>query len=99
MGWISEETKNRAKQANLITFLQEQHPELIFQRESGEYAYTKRTCITFYKGRDGVYRYCDQQKRKENQPGYVGDSIKFLRDYVGGYNFETAVLALCQYAD
>lgn len=95
--WVSDELKERARQVNLIQFLQERHPELIFKRNSGEYAYTKRKCITFFKGRDGVYRYCDHGKREQGDWDYSGDGMAFLVNYVGGYNFTSAVSALIDF--
>lgn len=95
--WVDEKTKEQARRVNLIQFLQEVHPELIFQRESGEYAYTKHKCITFFKGRDGVYRYCDHEKRNKGDWDYCGDGIEFLMKYVGGYNFTSAVSALIDF--
>lgn len=97
--WVSDEMKEQARQANLIRFLQARHPELIFRRESGEYAFTKRTCITFFKGRDGVYRYCDHELRKQGDWDYCGDGIAFLVKYVGGYDFPKAVSALIEFED
>lgn len=95
--WVDEKTKEKARQVNLIQFLQEVHPDLIFQRESGEYAFTKHKCITFFKGRDGVYRYCDHEKRNKGEWDYSGDGIAFLSNYVGGYNFTSAVSALLNF--
>ena len=48
--WVSDEMKERARRVDLIQFLEETHPDLIFRREAGEYAVTKRKCITFFKG-------------------------------------------------
>lgn len=95
--WVDDEMKERARQVNLIQFLQARHSELIFQRESGEYAYTKRKCITFFKGRDGVYRFCDHGKREQGDWDYSGDGIAFLTKYVGGYDFRKAVSALLNF--
>lgn len=95
--WVDDEMKERARQVNLIQFLQARHSELIFQRESGEYAYTKRKCITFFKGRDGVYRFCDHGKREQGDWDYSGDGIAFLTKYVGGYDFQKAVSALLDF--
>lgn len=95
--WIDDRTKERARQVNLIQFMQEVHPELICQRDSGEYAYTKRKCITFFKGRDGVYRYCDHELRNKGDWDYSGDGMAFLVNYVGGYNFTSAVSALIDF--
>lgn len=95
--WVSDEMKERARQVNLIRFLQARHPELICQRDSGEYAYTKRKCITFFKGRDGIYRYCDHGKREQGDWDYSGDGIAFLTKYVGGYDFQKAVSALLDF--
>lgn len=95
--WVSDDMKERARQVNLIRFLQARHPELIFQRESGEYTYTKRKCITFFKGRDEVYRYCDHGKREQGDWDYCGDGIAFLVKYVEGYDFPKAVSALLDF--
>ena len=95
--WVDDKTKEQARRVNLIQFLQKVHPELIFQRESGEYAYTKRKCVTFFKGRDGVYRYCDHEKRNKGEWDCSGDGIAFLIKYVGGYDFTSAVKALLEF--
>lgn len=99
MAWENEARKLKAKRADLSGFLTENHPDLINQRTSGQYEYTERTCITFFRGRDGEFRYCDQEKRKLQEDSYFGDSIKFLVDFVGGYTFTSAVQALCDYDD
>lgn len=95
--WVSDEMKERARRVDLIQFLEETHPDLIFRRESGEYAFTKRKCITFFKGRDGIYRYCDHGKREQGDWDYSGDGIEFLMKYVGGYDFTSAVRALLDF--
>lgn len=95
--WVSDEMKEQARQVNLIRFLEETHPELICQRNFGEYAYTKRKCLTFFKGRDGVYRYCDHGKREQGDWDYCGDGIAFLTKYVGGYDFQKAISALLDF--
>jgi len=95
--WITEKMKIKAKQTNLIKFLQKNHPELIYEKKPGSFVYEKRRCISFYKGRDGLYRYCDHQKRKNEEEDYFGDGIRFLVEYVGGYSFETAALALIEF--
>ena len=97
--WVDDKTKERARRVNLIRFLQEKYPELIFQRDSGEYAYTKRKCVTFFKGRDGVYRFCDHGKREQGDWDYSGDGIEFLKKYVGGYDFTKAVSALLEFEE
>jgi hypothetical protein len=97
--WINKKMLDKAKRANLIKFLQENYPELIYEKEPGVFAYTKRNCIKFFKGDDGYYRFCDHALRKHNQINYFGDSITFLIDYVGGYTFETATLALLEFAE
>lgn len=97
MEWINDEMKEQARRADLIGFLQEIHPGLIVEKKPGEYAYAERTCITFFKGRDGVYRYCDHKKRQQGDWDHSGDGIDFLRKFVGDYDFEDAVLALAQY--
>ena len=95
--WVDDRTKERARQVNLIQFLQARHTELIFQRDSGEYAYSKRKCITLFKGRDGVYRYCDHDLKNKGDWDYCGDGIAFLIKYVGGYDFPKAVSALIDF--
>ena len=80
--WVNDEMKERARRVNLIQFMQEVHPELIFRRDYGEYAYIKRRCITFFKGRDGVYRYCDHELRNKGGWDYCGDGIEFLKKYI-----------------
>lgn len=95
--WVNDNMRERARRVNLILFLQKNHPELIIQRESGEYAYTRRTCITFFQGKDGVYRYCDHELRKQGDWNYSGDGIGFLMKYVEGYTFPKAVSALLEF--
>lgn len=95
--WIPDEVKNRAKRVNLIQFLQERYPDLIFEKQPGQFAYTKQDYISFYRGRDGFYRYCDHLKKNNDEMDYFGDSIKFLIDFVGGYKFDTAVMALLDF--
>lgn len=99
MGYITDKKKEQARRTDLIKYLQVHHPDLIFEKSPGEYAFTTRTCITFCRGRDGVYRYCDHEKRINKDSDYYGDGIRFLQEYVGGYNFIKAVRALCEFDD
>lgn len=98
MKWITEEKKKKAKRANLVQFLQKKHPDAIFEKHEGDYAFTKRTCITFFRGMDDYFRYCDHQKRLEGAEKATSDSIDFLREYLG-YSYSEAVTALCDFED
>lgn len=99
MGYITDKKKEQARRTDLIKYLQVHHPALIFEKSQGEYAFTERTCITFYRGRDGIFRYCDHKKRMEKAVDYHGDGIRFLQEYVQGYDFPKAVSALCDFDD
>ena len=91
--------KEKAKKVNIIDFLRETYPELVFERKDGSFAYSKNPAMTFFAGRDGYYHYCDNAAKKKGAQYYSGDNIKFLMDYIGGYTFLTAVDALAEFAD
>lgn len=93
------EKKEKAKKVNIIDFLRETYPELVFERKDGSFAYSKNPAMTFFAGRDGYYHYCDNAAKKKGAQYYSGDNIKFLMDYIGGYTFVTAVNALAEFAD
>lgn len=95
---ISNESKEIARHTNLIRYLLEYHPDLIIEKSPGQYAYAKQTYITFYRGRNGVYYYCDQKKRKNGEPGYFNDGIQFLIDYLN-MNYREAIAEICSYAE
>lgn len=94
-----DERKEKAKEVNIIEFLQEHHPSEVYKRKDGTYAYRKNPSMTFFKGRDDYYHYCDNAAKKRGEHFYSGDNIKFLTDFVGGYTFLTAVDALADFAD
>lgn len=98
MKYADETIKNEARKANLIEYLQVYHPDKITQKDKGQYAYADNPVITFFKGKDDVWRYCDHQKRLQRKPDYCGDGIKFLQEFVGGYTFATAVNDLYEFA-
>ena len=93
------EMKEKAKKVNIIDFLRETYPELVFERKDGSFAYSKNPAMTFFAGRDGYYHYCDNAAKKRGDHFYSGDNIKFLMDYVGDYTFLTAVDTLAEFAD
>lgn len=97
--WFSEEQREQAKKVNLIEFLKEYHPFDLIQKQTGEYAYANKTCLTFFKGRDGKYRYCDHGKRLKGEQKYCGDGIEFLVKYLRLYTFEKAVKALLEFEE
>lgn len=94
--WIPDAMRDMAKRVDLIKFMKEKHPSLIIEREAGTYVFSKRTCLTIFKGRDGFYHYCDHAMKNKNEFGYSGDSITFLIKYVG-YSYESAIRALLEY--
>jgi hypothetical protein len=95
---VSQDQKEIARHTNLIRYLLNRHPDLIVEKSPGQYAYAKQTYITFYRGRNGIFYYCDHEKRKRGEPGYYNDAIQFLIDYLGIKYYE-AVAELCSYAD
>ncbi|MEF9939594.1 MAG: hypothetical protein RR768_05665 [Clostridium sp.] len=98
MKYVDETIKNEARKTNLIDYLQVYHPDKIIKKDKGQYAYTGNQNITFFKGKDDVWRYCDHKKRMQKKPNYCGDSIQFLQEYVGGYTFQSAVHDLYEFA-
>lgn len=95
---ISNESKEIARHTNLIRYLLNRHPDLIVEKTPGQYAYAKQTYITFYRGKNGVFYYCDHEKRKHGESGYYNDGIQFLIDYMG-MKYHEAILELCDYAE
>lgn len=95
---ISNESKEIARHTNLIRYLLNRHPDLIIEKTPGQYAYAKQTYITFYRGKNGVYYYCDHEKRKRGESGYYNDGIQFLIDYMG-MKYHEAVAELYSYAE
>lgn len=98
MKYVDETIKAEARKANLIDYLELYHSDTIVKKNKGEYAYAGNPSITFFKGKDGVWRYCDHQKRMQKRPDYCGDGISFLKDFVGGYTFASAVNDLYEFA-
>lgn len=98
MQCISNESKEIARHTNLIRYLLKYHPNLIVEKSPGQYAYSKLTYITFYRGRNGIFYYCDQVKRKNRESGYCNDGIQFLINYLN-MNYREAVAELCSYAE
>lgn len=96
--YISQEQRETARRTNLIQYLLNHHSDLIVEKSPGQYAYSKQTYITFYRGRNGVFYYCDQEKRKNGEPGYFNDAIQFLKDYLG-MTYNEAVMELTKFAD
>lgn len=88
----------KARRTNLIRYLLNRRPDLIIEKTPGQYVYSKLTYITFYRGRNGVFYYCDQVKRRNGEPGYFNDGIQFLKDYVG-MSYSDAVKELCRFAE
>ena len=95
---ISNSQREKARHTNLIRYLLNRHPDLIVEKSPDQYAYSKQTYITFYRGRNGVFYYCDQEKRKRKEPGYYNDGIQFLIDHIG-MKYHEAVAELCSYAE
>ena len=95
---ISNESKEIARHTNLIRYLLKYHPDLIVEKSPGHYAYAKQTYITFYRGKNGVYYYCDHEKHKRGEPGYCNDAIQFLIDFMG-IKYHEAIAELCSYAE
>ena len=40
--------KEKAKKVNIIDFLRETYPELVFERKDGSFAYSKNPAMTFF---------------------------------------------------
>lgn len=95
---ISNNQKEIARHTNLIRYLLNRHPALIIEKTPGQYAYAKQTYITFYRGRNGIFYYCDHEKRKHGESGYYNDGIQFLIDYLG-MKYHEAVAELYSYAE
>lgn len=98
MRYVDSAMKEEARKANLIEFLEINHPNKITHKDKEQYAYADNPAITFFKGKDGVWRYCDHQKRMQKKPNYCGDCIQFLQEYVGGYTFVSAINSLYEYS-
>lgn len=41
--------KEKAKKVNIIDFLRETYPELVFERKDGSFAYSKNPAMTFFR--------------------------------------------------
>ena len=95
---ISNSQNEIARHTNLIRYLLNRHPDLIIEKTPGQYAYAKQTYITFYRGRNGIFYYCDHEKRKRGEPGYYNDAIQFLIDYLE-LKYHEAIVELCDYAE
>lgn len=83
----------KAKEADIIKFIKKNHKGKIAQRSHIDrpdlicYRSTDYDSLVFYKRKDGFWYY----KRQSNGEG--GDTIEFLKNYLG-YSFKEAVRSL-----
>ncbi len=87
--FVSYEQKERAKNVNLIDFLQSEYPHCIaYCKDSKEYVHPEHDSLKIYE--KGFYRFSNGGADK-------GDNIRYLNEWCGVPTFQEAVLQLCRF--
>lgn len=95
---ISNEQKQRAKEADLIAFMNEHHQDRLIKDGKSWRDSEYRDITIWFSDMLDCYKWKAHKKETEEiNPQVVGtDTIAYLRKYLG-YSFEQAVTALAEY--